>query len=309
MVLDLTHLRSLAAVIDGGSFSAGARHLHLSQPAVSRQIALLERQLQVQLLVRGAGGVRPTPAGRLLLDHATAVLDRLTLAETQVRALSDARRGMVRLGSFFSALVRLSAELAVAIDQEHLDLRITDDLVDRDTAYAKLGRGELDLAIVFEHDFARTPIPESLQVMPLFDDPVRILLPGHHQLAQQPAVDPADLADDTWIRAHDGSAADLTERLLTTRQIDPPRLMVGHGDEPVEAQALVAAGRGVTLTHDLTVIISHDNIVMKPLTAYAGVRHIGVAYTTGHTTAAAKATLNTLGRIGDQHQARLRRTR
>jgi DNA-binding transcriptional LysR family regulator len=301
-MLDLVRLQTLAVVAESGSFSAAARALHITQPAVSRQIALLERHLHAQLLVRGRGGVHPTPAGQLLIDHVATVMDRLALAESQVRALLNAPGGTVRLGSFFSALVQLSAEVATAVGEHHPHLHIRDDLVDRDSAYSKLGRGELDLAVVFDHDFAPSPVPETVHVQALFDDPVRILLPAHHPLAHSSAVAPADLAHDTWIRAHDGSAADLVERFLARHRLDPARLLTGHGDEPVENQALVAAGRGVTLTHELTVILSRDNLVTRPLTAETGVRHIGVARATGPMTTATKTVLDTLKTVGKQHE-------
>jgi DNA-binding transcriptional LysR family regulator len=303
-MLDLVRLQTLAMVVESGSFSAAARALHITQPAVSRQIALLERHLHAQLLVRGRGGVRPTPAGELLLDHVAAVVDRLALAESQVRAL-NMPSGTVRLGSFFSALVQLSAEVATVVGEHYPHLHIRDDLVDRDTAYGKLSRGELDLAIVFDHDFAPALIPETVRVHPLFDDPIRVMLPASHPLAQTPAVAPADLADDTWILAHDGSAADLVERFLTRHRLDPPRLLTGHGDEPVEIQALVSAGRGVTLTHELTVIVSRNNLIVLPLTAETGVRHIRVAYPTGPMTTAAETVLNTLTTVGEQHRRHL----
>src|ERR1700712_5602124 len=157
-MLDLVRLATLAAVAEHGSFSAAARALHISQPAVSRQIALLERQVRNALLTRGRGPVGVTAAGRVLLHHTSAALDHLALAEAQVRAVAGARSGTVRLGSFFSALVHLSAEVAALVVENHPDLLIADDLVDRSTALAKLGRGELDLAIVFEHDFAPAPV-------------------------------------------------------------------------------------------------------------------------------------------------------
>lgn len=301
-MLDLARLQTLAEVVRSGSFSAAARALHITQPAVSRQITLLERHLNTELLVRGRGGARPTPAGELLLEHVNAVVDRLSLAEAQVRALLSTASGTVRMGSFFSALVQLSAEVCTVVGEQFPHLRIEDDLVDRDTAYRKLSRGELDLAIVFDHDFAPAPIPDTVRVHSLFEDPVRIMLPADHPLAQRTAVAPADLAHDTWIRAHDGSAADLIERVLARHQLDPPRLLAGHGDEPVEIQALVAAGRGVTLTHELTVIVRRDNLVTRPLTTVTGVRHIRVAHPTGPLTTATETVLHTVQVIGEHHR-------
>jgi DNA-binding transcriptional LysR family regulator len=301
-MLDVVRLQTLVNVVGTGSFSAAARDLHVSQPAVSRQIALLERQVGSALLIRTRGGVTPTQAGQLLVDHATAVLDRLALAEQQVQALTTEHSGTVRLGSFFSALIYLSAEVAALIAEQHADLVVRDDLVDPATAHAKLSRGELDLAIIFEHDFAPAAITDTLTVHRLFDDPVKILLPATHRLAQFPTIDPTDLADETWIRAHDGSAADLVEHVLARHKLDPPRLLAGHGDEPVEIQALVAAGRGVTLTHDLTVIIDPHNVLTRPLDGELFVRRIYVSQATGPLPPAAQTVLDAIQRVGRHHQ-------
>src|SRR5918992_30867 len=100
-MLDLAKLATLRAVLEHGSFSAAANALSLTQPAVSRQVSLLERQLGVQLVRRTQRGVHPTEAGRVLTEHAEAILGRLALAEAQVAELSGLRRGPVRLGPVF----------------------------------------------------------------------------------------------------------------------------------------------------------------------------------------------------------------
>ena len=81
--MDLRELRAFVAVVEEGGVSAAARRLHLSQPALSQTIRVLERELGVELLVRTSTGTSPTAAGRTLLEEATAVLarvDRLTEA-------------------------------------------------------------------------------------------------------------------------------------------------------------------------------------------------------------------------------------
>src|SRR5690348_11127869 len=98
-MLDVGRLATFRAVVAHGSFSAAAQALSLTQPAVSRQIALLERGLGTQLLLRGRRGAQPTEAGRVLAEHADAVLARLALAEAQVGELAEGRGGTVRLGS------------------------------------------------------------------------------------------------------------------------------------------------------------------------------------------------------------------
>jgi DNA-binding transcriptional LysR family regulator len=302
-MLDVGKLATLRAVVAHGSFSAAGHALHLTQPAVSRQVSLLERRVATQLVRRTQQGVVPTEAGRLLVAHADAILGRLALAEAQVADVAGLRRGRLRLGSFFTALVYLSAELAALLERRHPELFaggqdvIEDALVDRRAALRGLVAGDLDLAIAFEHAFEADPALDGVEVVALFDDPPRALLPADHRLAGAPAVTPRDLADDTWIRAHHGSAARLVDRVLAGAGIQPPLLLAGHGDEPVEAQAFVAAGRGVTVAHALNVLIAPEQIVAVALTG-APVRHVQAALMRDQRAPLARAALDALVEVG-----------
>src|SRR3954465_6434505 len=158
-MLDVGKLATLQAVVEHGSFSAAGNAIGLTQPAVSRQVSLLEGRLGTQLVRRTQQGVKPTEAGRVLVEHTGAILDRLRLAEAQVAQLAGLRAGHVRLGSFFTALVFLSAELTTVLEARHPalftgeDQVIEDVLVDRRAALRALAAGELDVAITFEHAF------------------------------------------------------------------------------------------------------------------------------------------------------------
>src|SRR3954466_1130336 len=204
-MLDVGKLATLHAVVAHGSFSAAGEALNLTQPAVSRQVSLLERRLGTQLVRRTQQGVLPTGAGRLLVEHADAILGRLALAEAELADLAGLRRGRLRLGSFFTALVYLSSELAALLEARHPELFalghdvIEDALVDRAAALRGLAAGELDLAIVFEHAFEPDPAPDDVELVPLFDDPPRVLLPAGHRLAGRPRIAPRELAGETWI--------------------------------------------------------------------------------------------------------------
>jgi DNA-binding transcriptional LysR family regulator len=296
-MLDPVKLVTLKAVVARGSFSRAAQELHLTQPAVSRQIGLLERHLGAPLVRRTRQGVVPTEAGRVLLAHADVVLGQLERAELEVLDLVGLRQGTVRLGSFLSALVHLSAETGAILDRAHPGIRLVDELVDREAALARLRAGALDLAIVFEHDVEPAPPVTGIEVLPLFDDPVRVLLPAGHRLAGR-AVALAELAEETWIRPHEGSAARRLDLVLGRAGLHPRLLMAGRGDEPFEAQALVAAGRGVALTHGLTVVVSDHQLVVAPLTDPAGVRHVQVAVPEGPRPPAVDAVLRAVLQTG-----------
>jgi DNA-binding transcriptional LysR family regulator len=92
-MLDVRRLATLREVVRRGSFSAAGQALALTQPAVSRQISLLERQLGTPLVTRTRQGVHATEAGQLLVEHADALLARLDLAEQEVAELAGRRRG------------------------------------------------------------------------------------------------------------------------------------------------------------------------------------------------------------------------
>jgi DNA-binding transcriptional LysR family regulator len=309
-MLDPDKLATLRAVVGQGSFSAAGHVLALTQPAVSRQVSLLERQLGTQLVRRTRQGVHATEAGELLVEHAGAILGRIALAEEQVAELTGLRRGRVRLGSFFTALVYLSAEAAAVLEARHPDLFrlqhqvIEDELVDRGTAFRRLASGDLDVAIVFEHEFEPDPPPGDVELVPLFADPPHVLLPRSHALAGAGAVAIRDLAEETWIRAHQGSAARLVDHVLQRAGLRPPIVLAGHGDEPVEAQAFVAAGRGVTLAHELNVLVEQRRLAAVPLAGGIPVRHVQAAIMREQRAPAARALVDALREVGRRRSRR-----
>jgi DNA-binding transcriptional LysR family regulator len=262
-MLDAVKLATLRAVVEHGSFTAAGQALTLTQPAVSRQISLLERQLGLPLVLRTQTGVRPTEAGLRLAEHAVAVLERLAQAEAEMAELAGLHSGSVRLGAFFTAFAQLSPEICALAERRHPGLTVDFELLDRRACFERLQDGSLDLALVFEHAFEPVPPPRGVKLVSLFEDPPRILLPSAHPLARRDGVTLEQLAGETWIRAHEGQAARLLDHVLA--DLRPPLLHAGRGDEPVEAQVYVAAGAGVMLAHELNVLISRDAIAVRPL--------------------------------------------
>ena len=102
-MFDVKQLRVLRAVAEHGSFSAAAEALSYTQPAISQQIAALEKRAGTTLVDRGSRGVRLTDAGRALVEHAEVVLARLAAAEAELEAIAGMRGGRVRLSSFPTA--------------------------------------------------------------------------------------------------------------------------------------------------------------------------------------------------------------
>jgi DNA-binding transcriptional LysR family regulator len=293
-MLDVAKLATLREVIARGSFSAAGQALSLTQPAVSRQVSLLERRLGTQLVRRTRQGVVATEAGRVLAEHADAVLGRLARAEEEVAALAGLRAGRARVGMFFTAFAQVAPELQALAERRHPSLALEYALVDRRTAFRRLHAAELDVALVFEHPSEPDPPPPGIELVSLYDDPATVLLPAGHRLAARPRLTLGELEGEPWIRAHDGSAARLLDRVLAGRRA--PLVLAGHGDEPVEGQVYVAAGAGVMLAHALNVIVNREGIAVRSLTD-APPRHIQAAIAADQQAPAARAALALLGEL------------
>src|SRR4051794_36901034 len=124
------------AVAREGSFSRAADVLHVAQPAVSRQVALLEAELGVQLLERGPGGVKPTDAGRRLVERGGALERDAATLRDELLAYGDGRRGRVAVG-YSTSLGYGTAPAIIAALRERLpevevrpELRPTPELAD-----------------------------------------------------------------------------------------------------------------------------------------------------------------------------------
>jgi molybdate transport repressor ModE-like protein len=149
--LDTRHFVTLAEVVSTGSFTAAAESLGYTQSAVSQQIARLERTLGQPVLHRSAGGrtVSPTPAGRVLLQHASSLVSTMQRAAADVSALSQGIAGILRVGCFESVgSGLLPLALASFLDDfPRVQLELT-ELADDGDLLDLVAGDELDLTFV-----------------------------------------------------------------------------------------------------------------------------------------------------------------
>src|SRR3954447_26015309 len=148
VLLDAARRDVFREVVQRGSLSAAAEALSFTQPAVSRQVAALEREAGAQLLERTARGIRLTEAGRVLLAHAEAILRRMAPARAHVASVAGLAAGRLRIGAFQTAnaaiVPRAIAEFARTYPRVELSLveAITP------AAIAHLRAGDVDVAVV-----------------------------------------------------------------------------------------------------------------------------------------------------------------
>jgi DNA-binding transcriptional LysR family regulator len=270
MPLDVRRLRVLREVAHHGSFSAAADALAFTQPAVSRQIATLEAEAGTRLVDRSARGVRLTPAGELLVEHADAILGRLATAESQLEALAEVDSGRLRLGSFATAGATLTALAIAAFARDHpgVDLRLIEGRSEE--TLPLLAAGEIDLAVVT--DAAGDP-PADVELEHLMDDPFYVALARDHPLASEPELQMEDLREETWIEGRHCADALLTAAHDAGFE---PRVAFDAA-EWLGKQGLVAAGVGITLIPTLALGTVRDGIVLRSLGAHGPRRHVLLA--------------------------------
>src|SRR6266536_2302754 len=125
--MELRQLRVLQAVGETGSFSAAAERLDYTQPAVSKIVATLERQLGTTLVDRGIRPLRLTEAGSAVVRRAGAAFEQIAAAELEVEAIANLSAGSLRVGTFSSAGSAMVVDALRAFRTSHPDVEISEE--------------------------------------------------------------------------------------------------------------------------------------------------------------------------------------
>ncbi|MFD5508869.1 MULTISPECIES: LysR family transcriptional regulator [unclassified Streptomyces] len=257
-MIEARHLRVLRAVAGTGSFSAAARELGCTQPAVSQQMKALEQSAGTPLLVRTGREMRLTQAGTALVRHAAGILAGLTAAEEEVAAIAGLRAGRVRLVSFPSGSSTLVPTALAAMRAEHPGTRISLVEAEPPRSVEMLREGDCDLALAFRYGSASPSAGgsaaegewEDLVVRPLLTDRLVGLVPEGHRLAGAERVSMAELADEPWIAGCPRCRRHLVE--VCEEVGFTPRIDFATDDYPAVV-GLVGAGLGVAVLPELAV--------------------------------------------------------
>ncbi|MBB1244120.1 LysR family transcriptional regulator [Streptomyces durbertensis] len=262
-MIEARHLRVLRAVSQSGSFSAAARELGCTQPAVSQQMRALEQSVGTPVLVRTGREMRLTEAGEALARHAAGILGGLVAAEEEVAAIAGLRAGRVRLVSFPSGSSTLVPAAVAALRAGHPGTRVSLVEAEPPRSVDMLRAGEADVALAFRYPTEGERAGgdpaggewRDLEVRPLLTDRLVGLVPRGHRLAEtgasgEPGGEPGvevgikELADEPWIAGCPRCRRHLVE--VCEAAGFTPRIDFATDDYPAVV-GLVGAGLGVAV--------------------------------------------------------------
>ena len=200
--MSLTDLRVFCAVAESLSVTQAANRLYRTQPAISRQIAELEKDLGVALFLRRGRGLELTPGGDELHARARALLDDAGDLAKRAQQLATGTASVLRIGAMSSALQGLIPDLVLTFGRERPDVSVRIVEADAPELAHLLETGQLDLA--FTRDYLTSDVLSSVRLFPMY---LVAVVPASHRLASRKKLEVQDLEREPLLLMHPGSAS------------------------------------------------------------------------------------------------------
>ncbi len=274
-MITLKQLRCIATLSDTLHFRRAAERLHVTQPALSAQLAQLEAALGATLVERSRRKVMMTPLGRAVAERAKRILRDVEDLRELTRAQAEPLTGTLRLGVLPTLGSYLLPHILPALRARYPELRLYLREEPATRLMAELEHGELDLLLV---TWPRRE--ESVVAQPLFFEPFWAALPLGHPLAGRPQLAPRDLAGEPLILLEQGHC--LRDQVLGLAQragaLEEPDFRATSLDS---LRQMTATGLGATLLPALYVQaegFEDDQIAVRPFAEPPPGRHIGLVW-------------------------------
>lgn len=245
--MDFKQLRALVTVAQTGSVTRAAALLNIVQPAVSRQLRLLEQDVGVSLFERGRQGMELTDAGKTLVEYARRILLEIDRARAEIRPSKGSVGGIVTVGLLPSTSDLLSSILVQTVAQDFPGIRVRIAMGYAGHLQRWLEEGEVDMALLY--DPKQTP---NIQVKPLLEEALWLVGLAQAKLHADRPVALSELADKPLVlpSAPHGLRS-LVENAAT--RIGLNLSVVAETNAMSIQKSLVLAGHGFTILPTIAV--------------------------------------------------------
>ncbi|MFG3507222.1 LysR family transcriptional regulator [Streptomyces sp. NPDC047821] len=279
-MLDVRRLHLLRELDRRGTIAAVAEALSFTASAVSQQLSVLEREAGVPLLERSGRRVVLTPAGRTLVTHADAVLERLERAVSELAGAREGIGGPLRIGTFPSGGPAIVPAALAELALRHPALEPMVREIDSARVSDGLRAGELDVALVHDYDFVPASPDTTVDQVPLLEEPVYLATGG----AAGPAAPGGTLVDllgpwatSPWITAREGTTGYAMAVRACQAAGFQPRVRHQVNDFRT-VLALAAIGQGAGFVPEMATAHAPDGVVLTRLPLF---RRSKVAFRAG----------------------------
>lgn len=236
-----TQLKTFRVVALRQSFTRAAEELHMSQPAVSAQIQVLEKYCGVKLFARLGKKVALTEAGEILFSYAERILNLTDEAKQAIDELKGLKRGRLRIGASFLVGVYIMPQILGRFKTRYPDVEVSLQMRQAQAVVKMVLSNAVDLGVVG----AAVEDPR-LVVKPLLSDELLAIVPADHPWAGRKAVRPEELKQQPFILSEQGSATrKIVEEQLGQVGVNPEVAMELGNIEAVKKA--VEAGLGISI--------------------------------------------------------------
>jgi DNA-binding transcriptional LysR family regulator len=248
--MTVSGLRVIREIALSGSFTAAARLLGYSQPAISRQVAAMEAAAGHPLFIREPRGVRVSAAGAIVVEQAGRILASVDALQQDLAALGDRLAGRVKLGVFPAAMAVLAPRVLALLHGRHPGLQVSLSEGATPSLLRQLRAGRLAVAVIGVGAGLPGYDLDGLTRQVVLASQLRVAVPRGHRLAEAAVVPVAELAGETWI-AGDDSSGDPQFGAWPTLA-DP---VISYTSRSWPARfGLVAAGLGICLVPEVAAL-------------------------------------------------------
>jgi DNA-binding transcriptional LysR family regulator len=272
--LTLRDLNVLMTVAKCGSMGKAAAQLSISQPAISKAIADMERSLGVQLLDRGTRGVETTIYARALLERGTIVFDELKEAAKHIECLAHPTSGEIRIGCTIAIATGFVSAVVERLSRRYPKLSFHISAGEASTIHQALEKRQFDLVIV---PMVAPIIEEHLHADILYDEPLIVVAGVKSPWSRRRKVNLAELTDATWaLPPSDSLYGSVVAEAFRAHGLDVPRATVLSSITPLR-NSLLGTGRFISIVQASAVRYgSSAAIKILPIDLSTTLRPIGL---------------------------------